>query len=95
MFDLSQTSYACDFEVNQTERYIKDGCQSGRKVISHNSKSDLPLDVFYILENVKVVDIKNADTKKYVLLPMGRWLRAARSLLLLKCLAFFQKLQNI
>ena len=30
-----------DFEVNQTK--IKGGCQSGRKVIPHDSKSDLPL----------------------------------------------------
>ena len=28
------------FEVNQTK--IKVGCQSGRKVVTHNSKSDLP-----------------------------------------------------
>ena len=27
--------------VNQTK--IKSGCQSGRKVVAHNSKSDLPL----------------------------------------------------
>ena len=30
------------FEINQT--YIKGGCQSGRKVVSHNTKSDLPLE---------------------------------------------------
>ena len=29
------------FEINRTK--IKDGCQSGRKVVAHNSKSDLPL----------------------------------------------------
>ena len=29
------------FDVNQTK--IKGGCQSGRKVVSNNSKSDLPL----------------------------------------------------
>ena len=29
------------FEINQTK--IKGGCQSGRKVATHNSKSDLPL----------------------------------------------------
>ena len=34
---------ACDFEVNQT--MIKGGCQSGRKVIPHDYKSDLPLAV--------------------------------------------------
>ena len=30
-----------DFEVNQTK--IKGGSQSGRKVVTHDSKSDLPL----------------------------------------------------
>ena len=29
------------FEINQTK--IKGGCQSGRKVVTHNSNSDLPL----------------------------------------------------
>ena len=29
------------FEINQTK--IKGGCQSGRTVVTHNSKSDLPL----------------------------------------------------
>ena len=29
------------FEMNQTK--IKDGCQSGSKVVTHNSKKDLPL----------------------------------------------------
>ena len=31
------------FEINGTK--IKGGCQSGRKVVTHNSKSDLPLTV--------------------------------------------------
>ena len=30
-----------DFEVNQTK--VKGGCHSGRKVVPHDSKSDLPL----------------------------------------------------
>ena len=30
------------FEVNQTK--IEGGCQSGRKLVPHDSKSDLPLD---------------------------------------------------
>ena len=30
------------FEINQTK--IKDGCQSGRKVVTNKSKSDLPLE---------------------------------------------------
>ena len=29
------------FEINQTK--IKGGCQSGSTVVTHNSKSDLPL----------------------------------------------------
>ena len=29
------------FEINWTK--VKGGCQSGRKVLTHNSKSDLPL----------------------------------------------------
>ena len=29
------------FEINQTK--IKGGCQSGRKLVTHNSKSDLPV----------------------------------------------------
>ena len=29
------------FEINRTK--IKGGCQSGRKVVTHNYKSDLPL----------------------------------------------------
>ena len=29
------------FEINRTK--IKGGCQSGRKVVTHNSKNDLPL----------------------------------------------------
>ena len=29
------------FEINRTK--IKGGCQSGRKVVPHNSKNDLPL----------------------------------------------------
>ena len=29
------------FEINQTK--IKDGCQSGIKVVTHNSKRDLPV----------------------------------------------------
>ena len=29
------------FEINQKK--IKGGCQSGRTVVTHNSKSDLPL----------------------------------------------------
>ena len=34
------------FEINGTK--IKGGCQSGKKVVNHNSKSDLPLAVLFI-----------------------------------------------
>ena len=36
------------FEINWTK--IKGSCQSGRKVVTHNSKNDLPLDGFTITE---------------------------------------------
>ena len=42
MCSNSMASAPCDFEVNQTK--IKGGCQLGRKVVTHNSKSDVPLD---------------------------------------------------
>ena len=38
---MASAQCSCDFEVNQTK--IKGGCQSGRKAVTHNSKSDLPL----------------------------------------------------
>ena len=50
MSDLAQTSCACapivlhmhkKFELNWTK--IKGGCQSCRKVVAHDSRSDLPL----------------------------------------------------
>ena len=36
---------ARDFKVNRTK--IKGGCQSERKVVTHNFKSDLPLVIIY------------------------------------------------
>ena len=44
-----------NFEINRIK--IKDGCQSGRKVINHNSKSDLPL----VLKSLLKVCIPDAD----------------------------------
>ena len=35
------------FEINRTN--IKGGCQSGRKVATHNSKSDVTLEVWSLL----------------------------------------------
>ena len=35
------------FKINQTK--IKGGCQSGRKVITHDSKSDLPLETMIVV----------------------------------------------
>ena len=43
---------SCDFEVNQTK--IRGGCQSGSKVVPHNSKSDLPLVVLYFFTRPKM-----------------------------------------
>ena len=37
------------FEINQTK--IKAGCQSGRKVVTHNSKSDLPLHSCQVIQS--------------------------------------------
>ena len=36
------------FEINETK--VKCGFQSGRKVVAHNSKSDLPLVVHLLLK---------------------------------------------
>ena len=56
------------FEINQTK--IKGGCQSGRKVVPHNSKSDLPLDkLLHTRLNFIVLIIKsisNVDQNKLV-----------------------------
>ena len=38
------------FEINLIK--IKGGCQSGSKVVTHNSKSDLPLDRYLIEAHV-------------------------------------------
>ena len=52
------------FEINQTK--IKGGRQSGRKVVTHNSKSDLPLvyvsiygdqDVIHIFQAIRIMVI--------------------------------------
>ena len=46
------------FEIDRTK--IKGGCQSGRKVVSHNSKSDLPLvyllhlDIFVVSDSLQL-----------------------------------------
>ena len=56
------------FEINLTK--IKDGCQSGKKVVAHNSKSDLPLQVvvFYFMSTrimiICPVCVKNPHLKK-------------------------------
>ena len=46
------------FEINPTK--IKGGCLSGRKVVTHNSKSDLPLateNVIFIYFKSDVIQI--------------------------------------
>ena len=42
------------FEINRTK--IKGGCQSGRKMVTHNSKSNLPL-----VENIGSTDCSTLD----------------------------------
>ena len=39
------------FEINGTR--IKGGCQSGRRVVTHNSKSDLPLGRYLVYDLLK------------------------------------------
>ena len=41
------------FEINSTK--IKGGCQLGRKVVTHNSKSDLPL--IEIMKGTKLIAV--------------------------------------
>ena len=41
------------FEINRTN--IKGGCQSGRKVVTQDSKSDLPLNTYYFGPNNEIV----------------------------------------
>ena len=41
------------FRINRTK--IKGGCQSGRKVVTHNSRSDLPLLRFVRLANLRKI----------------------------------------
>ena len=36
-------------EINMTK--VKGGCQSGRKVVTHNPKNDLPLDALIRIQN--------------------------------------------
>ena len=44
------------FKINRTK--IKGGCQSGRKVVNHDSKRDLPLDIFKLKD---VCVLKNEE----------------------------------
>ena len=39
------------FEINRTK--IKGSCQSGRKVVTHDSNSDLPLDSEEVIEQIQ------------------------------------------
>ena len=48
-----------NFEINRTK--IKVGCQSGRKVVTHNSKSDLPLRLFMPSASIGNDKIELAD----------------------------------
>ena len=48
------------FEINRTK--IKGGCQLGRKVVTHNSMSDLPLVCRYVLN---LEDIRCEKVMRY------------------------------
>ena len=43
------------FEIKQTK--IKGGCQSGRKVVNHNSMNDLPLETFKIIDVLLYLEV--------------------------------------
>ena len=51
------------FEINQTK--IKGGCQSGRKVVPHDSKSDLPLGaaLFVSVQSPILSDLRSFSTR--------------------------------
>ena len=50
------------FEINLTK--IKGGCQSGRKVVAHNFKSDLPLVGTYIFVTKQVLGIQKLNDRE-------------------------------
>ena len=52
------------FEINLTK--IKGGCQSGRKVVTHNSKSDLPL-VFHFKIPYQYIPTLTLETRMEVI----------------------------
>ena len=70
------------FEINRTK--IKGGCQSGRKVVTHNSKSDLPLIQRQTIYGMFVVVSKFNQHKKWL------WrMVSMHSLHILICLVLF------
>ena len=50
------------FVINRTK--IKGGCQSGRKVVNHNSKSDLPLIQLIICKEKNIATIHVHQTSQ-------------------------------
>ena len=56
MCSYSMASAHVILEVNQTK--IKDGCQSVRKVLPHNSKSDLPLGTYVVHSEVVYIHLR-------------------------------------
>ena len=56
---MCSNSVEKDLEVNQTN--IKGDCQSGSKVVTHDSKSDLPLAQFF---RFLFTDFSYVDEKK-------------------------------
>ena len=60
------------FQINQTK--IESGCQSGRKAVSHDSKSDLPLDNRHLRHGLKdgLYTIAKGELINYFLLSFAK-----------------------
>ena len=63
------------FEINWTK--IKGGCQSGRKVVTHNSKSDLPLvfsfdfsnsELVLLVKFMKIIEVQDMNSSDFSIL---------------------------
>ena len=74
------------FEINWTK--IKGGCQSGRKVVTHNSNSDLPLD-YFINEQGKFIHTLLFET--LALIPIHFW---SIGTILMICYVIFDHLKT-
>ena len=59
------------FEINRKK--IKSGCQSGRKVVTHNSKSDLPLVYYFKSEKTFDLRVKDLELINFKILYPQAW----------------------